>query len=106
MSNRTWTCVACRKSFRRMQSITSVNCSSCHEPCEYVHWKMRVPSPKREKAWDEFWAKYKAEKALLEAFYRGKLRQDVTLELLNMQLHVKQESKTDARLARGTKRSR
>jgi hypothetical protein len=53
---------------------------------------MRVPSPKRTKAWDEFWAKYKAEKALLEAFHRGELKQDVSLELLNMQLHVERNT--------------
>jgi hypothetical protein len=88
MSNRTWTCIHCRKSYRRSQSITAVECPTCHEPCEYVHWKIRVPSPKRIKAWDEFWSKYNAEKSLLDAFHRGELRHDVTLELLNMQLHV------------------
>ena len=88
MSNRTWTCVPCRKSYRRVQSVTAVECPHCHRPCEYVHWKMRVPSPRRAKQWDEFWAKYRAEKALLDAFSRGELRESVRLELLNMQLHV------------------
>jgi hypothetical protein len=88
MSNRTWTCVPCRKSYRRVQTTTSLECPGCHGPCEYVHWKIRVPSPKRTKAWEEFWAKYKVEKALLDAFHRGELRQDVKLELLNVQLHV------------------
>lgn len=88
MSNRTWTCISCRKSYRRTQTITAVNCPTCHGQCEYVHWKIRVPSPKRIKAWNEFWSKYKAEKSLIEAFHRGELRESVTLELLNAYLHV------------------
>ena len=88
MSNRTWVCVPCRKSFRRVQTITAVECPQCHLPCEYVHWKMRVPSPRRAKTWDEFWVKYRAEKALLAAFRRGELRESTRLELLNMQLRV------------------
>jgi hypothetical protein len=35
----------------------------------------------------EFWSKYRAEKALLDAFHRGDLRESVRLELLNMELH-------------------
>ena len=69
-----------------MQAITAVACSTCHGLCEYVHSKIRVPSPKRIKAWDEFWSKYRAEKSLLDAFHRGELRHDVTLELLNVPL--------------------
>jgi len=92
MSNRTWTCLTCRKSYRRDRSIISVKCSMCHGLCECVHWKIRVPSPKRTKAWDEFWAAYKSEKALLEAFHRGELRRDATLKLLNMQLRVEQKA--------------
>ena len=88
MSNRTWTCVRCRKSYRRVQAITAVACSTCHGPCEYVHSKIRVPSPKRVKAWDEFWAKYLAEKVQLATYHRGELRQGVTLELLRIQLPV------------------
>jgi hypothetical protein len=65
--------------------------------CEYVHWKIRVPSPKRVNAWNEFWSKYKAEKSLLEAFHRGDLHEDVTLELLNMQLHAPDPAKTRRR---------
>jgi hypothetical protein len=57
-----------------------------------VHWKTRLPSPRRAKEWDEFWAKYRAEKALLDAFHRGELHESVTLELLNMQLHVEAPS--------------
>lgn len=47
---------------------------------------MRVPSPKDAKEWDKFWRKYKKEKALLEAHSRGELREEVSLELLNMHL--------------------
>jgi hypothetical protein len=49
---------------------------------------MRVPPPRRTKEWDQFWTKYRAEKALLDVFHRGELHESVTLELLNMQLHV------------------
>lgn len=54
---------------------------------------MRVPSPRRKKEWDKFWTKYRAEKALLDAFNRRELRESVTLELLNMHLNV--ESNND-----------
>lgn len=87
MSNRTWTCVSCRKSYRRVQTVTAVACPHCHQPCEYVHWKMRVPSPRRPKEWDEFWARYRAEKSLLAAHERGELAEAVELPLLNMVLH-------------------
>jgi hypothetical protein len=49
---------------------------------------MRVPSPRRKKQWDEFWTKYRAEKTMLAAYERGELRENVKLELLNMQLLV------------------
>jgi hypothetical protein len=75
----------------------AVDCPTCHGPCEYVHWKIRVPSPQRIKAWDEFWSKYKAEKSLLDMFHRGELREDVTLELLNMQLYARVRTKADRR---------
>jgi hypothetical protein len=70
MSKRTWTCVPCRKSYRRKQSITSVECPSCHGPCESVHCSVRIPSPKQIKEWDEFWTQYKADKALREDIER------------------------------------
>ena len=86
MSNRTWTCVPCRKSYRRVQSLEAVACPHCHRSCEYVHWKMRVPSPRRLKEWEAFWAAYRAEKALLAAHHRGELREAVELPLLRMVL--------------------
>jgi len=100
MSNRTWVCVPCRKSFRRLQSVTSVVCSSCHGLCDYVHWKIRIPSPKRAREWNRFWTQYKAEMALLAAFHRGELREDVTLRLLNMRLHVAGENQKVAKRTR------
>jgi DNA-directed RNA polymerase subunit RPC12/RpoP len=87
MSQRTWVCVPCRKSYRRSQEVQLVRCPTCGEECEYVHWKIRIPSPRRPKRWAEFWAKYRAEKALLDAFHRGELRERVRLELLKMELH-------------------
>ncbi len=87
MSNRTWTCISCRKSYRRSQTVDAVSCPRCHGECEYVHWKIRIPSPRQPKVWDEFWSKYREEKALLDAHRRGDLRHPVTLELLNMHLH-------------------
>jgi len=69
-----------------VQSITAVECPTCHQPCEYVHWKIRIPSPKKRKAWDEFWENYRKEKPVLDAFNRGELRESVTLDLLNMRL--------------------
>lgn len=87
MSNRTWACVPCRKSYRRAQSVEAVVCAECHQPCEAVPWKLRVPSPRRDKEWEAFWAAYRAEKALLEAYRRGELRETLTLPLLNMVLH-------------------
>ena len=88
MSQRTWVCVPCGKSYRRDQRVRSLNCSICHSPCEYVEWKIHIPSPKRRKAWDEFWKKYRAELKLVDAFNRGELRKSVSLELLNRTLYV------------------
>ena len=88
MSQRTWVCVECGKSYRRPQNLQSLRCPTCKEECEYIHWKIRIPSPKRPKVWKEFRVKYRAEVALLKAFHRGELREDVRLDLLNMILHV------------------
>jgi hypothetical protein len=66
MGKRTWSCVTCRKSYRRKPSLTSVECPMCHSPCESVPWWVRIPSPKQSKEWDTFWSEYKANKALQE----------------------------------------
>ena len=86
MSNRTWVCLKCRKSHRRTQSVKSVVCPVCATPCEYVHWKIRIPSPKREKEWNQFWELYLHEKRLIAEFLRDKSIKSVTLNLLNQQL--------------------
>jgi hypothetical protein len=52
-----------------------------------VHWKIRVPSPRRAKEWEEFWIAYRAEKKLLDVHYRGDLTETVKLPLLNIVLH-------------------
>src|SRR5690349_17248311 len=70
MSKRTWICVPCRKAYLRKKSLTSVECPSCHGPCECVHWASRVPSPKQTEAWDEFIAQHKADKARMEVYDR------------------------------------
>jgi hypothetical protein len=66
MSKRTWICVPCRKSYVHKKSLVSVECPSCHGPCENGDNVYGLPSPKRTKEWDEFWARYKADKAVWE----------------------------------------
>jgi hypothetical protein len=83
MSNRTWVCVGCGKSYRRDQSVDEVPCSLCGAPCEDMHWKLRIPSPKKKKDWIEFWTTYRREKRLIEEFQNNPKIQEITLELLN-----------------------
>jgi hypothetical protein len=83
MSNRTWVCVDCGKSYRRIQSILTVNCSICGQPCEYVHWKIHIPSPRKSKEWTRFWATYRKEQRLIEQFVRDPRIKEIRLELLN-----------------------
>jgi len=88
MSQRTWVCIPCGKSYRRSQDVEALRCPSCRQFCEYVHWKIRIPSPSQRVKWDQFWEKYREEKKLLLAFHRGELQVSVNLELLNMALKV------------------
>ena len=83
MSNRTWACVDCGKSYRRSQSVTAVRCAECGEACESVHWKIHIPSPRKKKEWLSFWAVYRRETALIERFKRDPRIREITLELLN-----------------------
>jgi hypothetical protein len=86
--NQTWVCISCRKSYRRPQSGMALACPICHGSFERIPPPgIRVPPPKSIKAWDEFWAKYKAEKSLLDAYESGELREKVKLELFNIQLN-------------------
>lgn len=89
MSNRTWVCLRCRKAQRKDQSIREVLCPQCKGPCEYVHWKIRVPSPKRVRAWNAFWKTYLAEKALLAEFEKNPTMKQAKLVLLNQRLKRK-----------------
>lgn len=83
MSNRTWACVDCGKSYRRVQTVRIVKCSVCGQECESVHWKIHIPSPRRKKEWREFWTIYRREKRLLEEFQRDPRIKEITLALLN-----------------------
>lgn len=84
MSNRTWACVDCGKSYRRQQGVEAVICAHCRQPCEYVHWKMRIPSPAKRKDWDAFWTAYRREKSLIARFRNDPSIKEITLELLNL----------------------
>jgi hypothetical protein len=81
----TWYCVPCRKRYRQPQSGRAVICQTCRGPCERT-LGIRVPSPKRVKAWDTFWDKYRAERELLDAYGRGEIREAIQLELFNIKL--------------------
>lgn len=86
MSNRTWVCLPCEKSYRRAQSVAVVTCALCGEPCEYVHWKLHIPSPRSTKAWRTFWDQYRFEKRELARFEADPNVKEVVLPLLN-QVH-------------------
>ena len=83
MNPRTYVCLNCQKSYRINQHVGDVNCPICHDVCEYVHWKIRTPSPKRKRQWKQFWVKYKAEKALLEQFKAYSSITEIRLDILN-----------------------
>jgi len=86
MSNRTWVCLDCRKSFRRYQGVQDVICSVCGRPCEYVDWKLHIPSPKKVKEWDAFWTQYLFEKRAILRFEADTNVREITLPLLNQKL--------------------
>lgn len=83
MSNRTWVCVDCGKSYRRIRSVADVSCSICGKPCEYVHWKIHIPSPRKKREWEAFWTLYRRETQLIERFKRDPRIKEIALELLN-----------------------
>ncbi len=94
MSNRTWACIPCRKTFRRIQTEALLSCPQCGAACEFVDWKMRVPPTRNVKRWIEFWNQYRQEKRTLQNFHEGTLKSETKLELLNMMLHVETRSHT------------
>ena len=86
MSNRTWVCLNCKKSYRRNSPVKKFLCPNCKNTCEYVDWKIHIPSPKRKKEWDSFWEKYLIERRILKNFFRYGSKKSVKLEILNMYL--------------------
>lgn len=85
MSNRTWACVDCGKTYRRDQYIEDpVVCGLCNQQCEFVHWKIHVPSPKKSKEWSKFWELYRREKSQLTAWCNDSSVESVHLDILNM----------------------
>lgn len=82
----TWYCVLCRRRHRQPQSGRPVVCKACRRECEPPVTGIRVPSPKRVKAWDQFWVQYRAEKDLLESYGRGEMQESVRLELFDITL--------------------
>ena len=94
--NLLWRCITCRKSYRR-SAVPAFVCPICHEACEYVPRGIRVPTPRRIKAWDEFWTQYKAEKSLLNAYCLGELRENVKLTIFDIELKGKQSTKQERR---------
>lgn len=83
MSNRTWACIECGKSYRRDQTVESVKCAICGKFCEYVHWKIRIPSPKKQKEWNKFWSIYRLEKRLIEQWLADESIKVISLDILN-----------------------
>ncbi len=86
MSNRTWVCLTCKKSYRRDQTLAAISCALCGENCEYVHWKLHIPSPAKKRKWGVFWTEYLQEKRLIEQFNTNPNLKHVKLKLLHMQL--------------------
>lgn len=88
MSNRTWACIDCGKTYSRPWGVEYVPCAICRRQCQSVHWKIRVPSPKNRKIWTRFWITYLEEKRALARYHASGRRETVRLELLNMVLHA------------------
>ena len=89
---RTWYCVKCRKRYR-CSALPQLICSTCQKACEHVPFGIDVPPPRQIKVWDEFWTRYKAEMALLDAYSRGELWESVNLEILGIRLKPRGRAK-------------
>ena len=83
MSNRTFVCLSCKKLQRKAQSLESFACPHCERDCIRVHWKLHVPSPRRVRKWDKFWAQYLLELRQLEEYKRNPSIPELTLPLLS-----------------------
>jgi hypothetical protein len=97
---RTWNCITCRRRFR-CSALPPLVCPACHEVCEQVPCGIKVPTPRRTKAWDEFWTRYKAERELLDAYAAGELRENVKLEIFRIHLKPKVPEKRGRRRISG-----
>ena len=86
MSNRTWVCLDCRKSFRRDVGVRRLACAQCGRACEEVDWKLHIPSPTKKKEWGAFWTQYLFEKRETARFHADPRIEQVDLPLLNRRL--------------------
>jgi hypothetical protein len=93
---RTWNCIKCRRRYR-CSALPPLVCPTCHRACEHVPFGIKAPTPRRMKAWDEFWTRYKAERALLDAYARGELRESVNLDIFGIRLKPKVPAKRGRR---------
>jgi hypothetical protein len=89
---RTWNCIRCRRRFR-LSALPPLVCPTCHEVCEHVPSGIKVPTPQRTKAWNDFRTLYKAERELLNAYTAGELRESVKLEIFGIHLKPKAPAK-------------
>lgn len=83
MNRRTHVCLTCRRSYRRDRDVAKFPCPACKRPCERVHAKLRIPSPKREKEWKRFWRIYREEKRQLARFQGDPNVKRIDLKLLS-----------------------
>ncbi|WP_162059493.1 hypothetical protein [Undibacterium sp. KW1] len=85
MSNRTFACLDCKKLQRKDQNIPAFFCPHCGKESIRVHWKLRVPSPRKIKKWNSFWSRYLSELRQLKEFYTGRGAARLYLPLLNQE---------------------
>lgn len=83
MSNRTFACLGCRKLQRRDQHTEHFFCPICADESVRVPWKLHVPSSRKVRKWNNFWARYFLEMRSLEEFKANKNIPEVYLPLQN-----------------------
>jgi hypothetical protein len=86
VSNRTWVCIKCGKTYRRAEGTLQVRCAGCGDACESIPTKIRVPSPVNRLRWEQFWREYPEEVRIFREWKSGKLKQDVRLPILKVYL--------------------
>jgi hypothetical protein len=53
-SNTTWACFECREAVRRPRyNCVAVNCACCGQPCRNIGHRIRLPSKRAVKAWEQ-----------------------------------------------------